>query len=249
MNDNINVFNNEEKNILGNLGENKETNIYGDNIWINDYKILFKKENLSKFVPTINMTNIEKLNSIMRLGIYLGIALFLFTGNSEYLLIILLVALLTYFIYKYQKDNMELFFNSYNNSNFNKIQKSLMNKESEVNPTVHNPFMNIDLIADDKTKEAAPPSWNDEDLKEKIEDKYNYNLYRDVGDLYGKSNSQRQFYTMPSTTIPNNQTSFAKWCYSSGPTCKETSIYCAPQMNPVPYLDNTNVTKDNNKLL
>ena len=249
MNDNINVFRNEEKNIVGNLGENEETNIYGDDIWINDYKILFKKDNLSKFVPTINMTNIEKLNSIMRLGIYLGISLFLFTGNSEYLLIILLVGLLTYFIYKYQKDNMELFFNSYNNSNFNKIQKSLMVRESEVKPTVDNPFMNIDLIADDKTKEAAPPSWNDEDLKEKIEDKYNYDLYRDVGDLYGKSNSQRQFYTMPSTTIPNNQTSFAKWCYSSGPTCKETSIYCAPQMNAVPYLDNTNVIKDNNKLL
>ena len=170
-------------------------------------------------------------------------------GKTEYLLIIILIGLLTYFIYKYQENNMELFFNSYNNSNFNKIQKSLMKNPSNIEPTVDNPFMNIDLIGDDKTKEAAPSSWNNENIKENIEDKYNYNLYRDVGDLYGKSNSQRQFYTMPSTTIPNNQTSFAKWCYSTGPTCKETSIYCAPQMNPVPYLDNTSVTKDNNQLL
>ena len=28
------------------------------------------------------------------------------------------------------------------------------------------------------------------------------NLYRDVGDLYGRNNSQREFYTMPSTTFP-----------------------------------------------
>ena len=99
-------------------------------------------------------------------------------------------------------------------------------KKSDIQPTVDNPMMNINLITDDKTKEKAPISWNNDELKEEIEDKYNYNLYRDVGDLYGKSNSQRQFYTMPSTTIPNNQTSFAKWCYSTGPTCKETSIYC-----------------------
>ena len=77
------------------------------------------------------MTNIEKLNSIMRLGIYLGIALFLFTNQSEYLLIVL-VALFTFFIYKYQQDKIELFFNSIDNSNFNKIQKSLMVNDSEV---------------------------------------------------------------------------------------------------------------------
>ena len=73
-----------------------------------------------------------------------------------------------------------------------------------------------------------------------IEDKFGYNLYRDVGDLYGKSNSQREFYTMPATTIPNNQTACAKWLYNTGPTCKEKSIYCTPEMDAVPYIDNTN---------
>lgn len=247
MDNKVDIFPNEEKESISK--NESEEKIYGDNFWYNNYKILFNRENLTKFLPTVEMTNIEKLNSIMRLGIYLGIALFLFTNQSEYLLIIVLVALFTFFIYKYQQDKIELFFNSIDNSNFNKIQKSLMINESEIKPTVNNPMMNINLITDDKTKEAAPNSWNNEEVKEEIEDKYNYNLYRDVGDLYGKSNGQRQFYTMPSTTIPNNQTSFAKWCYSTGPTCKETSIYCAPQMNPVPYLDNTNVIKDNNQLL
>ena len=247
MDNKVDIFPNEKKE-LNNENEAQEKN-YGDNFWYNNYKILFTRENLTKFLPTVEMTNIEKLNSIMRLGIYLGIALFLFTNQSEYLLIIVLVALFTYFIYKYQQDKIELFFNSIDNSNFNKIQKSLMVNDSEVKPTVHNPMMNINLITDDKTKEAAPNSWNNEEVKEEIEDKYNYNLYRDVGDLYGKSNGQRQFYTMPSTTIPNNQTSFAKWCYSTGPTCKETSIYCASQMNSIPYLDNTNVVKENNQLL
>ena len=31
----------------------------------------------------------------------------------------------------------------------------------------------------------------------------------------------RQFYTMPSTTIPNNQGDFGKFCYGDMPSCKE----------------------------
>jgi len=212
-----------------------------DSFWTDDYKILFDKEKLTDFFPTVNMTMIEKLNSIMRLSIYLSLALYILTGNYHYLFIMIIVAFFTYVIYATQKDNLELYFNSKPHSDENLIQKNVYENETDIKPTVQNPFMNINLITDNKEKEAAPPSWNNEEIQEKIEDKFNYNLYRDVGDLYGKSNSQREYYTMPSTTIPNNQTSFAKWCYGVGPTCKEKSIYCAPEMNQVPYLD-TNMT-------
>jgi len=208
--------------------------------WGDDYKILFNKEYATEFFPTINMTMIEKLNAIMRLSIYLSLALYILTYNYHYLFIMILVGLFTYVIYTTQKDNLELFFNSIPNSDENLIQKNVYENETEVKPTTQNPFMNINLITDNKLKDAAPPSWNNEEVQKNIEDKFNYNLYRDVGDLYGKSNSQREYYTMPSTTIPNNQTSFAKWCYGVGPTCKEKSIYCAPEMNPVPYVDNSN---------
>jgi hypothetical protein len=224
----------------------QKSKLYGDVFWTEDYKILFTGDNIPKFIPNAQMTTIEKLNAIMRLGIYLGLALYLFTGTIEYLYIILIIGLLTYFIYKYQLQNIELYLNSYENSNFNKIQKSLKKEPININPTVNNPMMNINLITDDKTKEQAPKTWNDENIQDKVEEKFNYDLYRDVGDLYGKSNSQRQYYQMPSTTIPNEQTSFAKWLYATGPTCKETSIYCAPQMDAVPYIDNTNVTKELN---
>ena len=226
----------------------KEEKIYGDKFWGIDHKILFTSDNIPKFIPNANMTTIEKMNALMRLSIYLGLSLFLFTGIIEYLLIILIIGGITYYIYTYHIDNVELFLNSYENSNFNKIQEALIEKPVDIEPTVNNPMMNINLITDDKTKEEAPKTWNDEKVQDKVEDKFNYNLYRDVGDLYGKSNSQREFYQMPSTTIPNNQTSFAKWLYATGPTCKETSIYCAPQMDPVPYIDNTNVTKNVNQL-
>ena len=223
---------------------NDETNLIEeqeliDLFWIDNYKILFYKERLADFFPTINMTLIEKLNAIFRLSIYLSIVLYLLTSNYLYLFIMIIVGAFTCFIYYNQKDNVELYFNSIPNSDNNLIQETVHEK-TDIKPTTENPFMNINLITDNKEKNAAPASWNDQTVKEDIEDKFGYNLYRDVGDLYGKSNSQRQYYTVPSTTIPNNQTSFAKWCYGVGPTCKEKSIYCAPEMNQVPYIDTNN---------
>jgi hypothetical protein len=213
-----------------------------DPFWTENYKILFYNDKLSKFFPTINMTLIEKLNAVFRMSIYMSILLYLFTGNYLYFYIMIIVGAFTIFIFYKQRNNIELFFNSINNSNDNLIvQREIKEKSNEIVPTTENPFMNINLITDDKMKEAAPPSWNNDDLQKNIEEKFGYNLYRDVGDLYGKSNSQRQYYTAPSTTIPNNQTAFAKWCYNVGPTCKESSIYCAPEMNQVPYIDTTNI--------
>lgn len=209
-----------------------------DPFWTENYKILFYRERLTDFFPTIQMTVIEKLNAIFRLSIYLSILLYLLTNNYLYLYIMIIIGAFTCFIYYNQKNNVELYFNSIPESNDNIIEETI-HEINNVTPTVENPFMNINLITDNKEKEAAPPSWNNDKVQENIEDKFGYNLYRDVGDLYGKSNSQRQYYTMPSTTIPNNQTSFAKWLYSVGPTCKEKSIYCAPEMNQVPFVDTT----------
>lgn len=228
---------------------NEDTNL-GDPFWANDYTILFTSNRLSNFFPTTDMSLIEKLNALFRLSIYLGIALYIFTANYVYLYIFIIIGALTYFIYYYQYDNINLYLNNDDDTEYNLIQENLKenykeNFDNSRKPTVNNPFMNINLITNNPTLGSSPPSWNNKEIKEEIEDKFNYNLYRDVGDLYGKNNSQRQFYTAPSTTIPNNQTAFAKWCYSSGPTCKEKSLYCSPEMNAVPYLDQTYPYKDN----
>ncbi len=215
--------------------------VNNDNFWYNDYKILFLSNRLTEFFPTVDMSLIEKLNAIFRLSIYLSIILYLITGNYLYLYIMIIVAGFTIYIYYNQRDNIELFFNSINNSDDNVIVKRIVESESDVKPTTENPFMNINLITDNKEKSSAPPSWNNNDMKQNIEENFNFNLYRDVGDLYGKSNSQRQYYTMPSTTIPNEQTAFAKWCYNSGPICKNDSIYCSPEMPQVPFVDTSDV--------
>ena len=56
---------------------------------------------------------------------------------------------------------------------------------------------------------------------------FNHNLFRDVDELWERANSQRQFYTIPNTAIPNNQKEFANWLYRSpGGNCKTDQGRC-----------------------
>ncbi len=219
--------------------------VMSDPFWLDQPSILFQSDRLNQFFPTYTMTFIEKLNSISRLAIYLGVALYIVSSNYNWLYLAILVPIFTVFMYKSQKDNIETYFNNYDSLD-NEINESELLTPETVKPTVNNPFMNVNLITDDRNRAPATASWNNDSVMKDIEEKFNYNLYRDTGDLYGKNNSQRQYVTMPSTTIPNDQNTFAKWLYQVGPTCKEKGIYCAPEFNPFPYVDTSNAYEHTN---
>lgn len=211
---------------------NKDKKIDGDKFWSEDFSILYQTDRLTEFFPNYQMTMIEKLNALTRLGIYLGVVLSLLLRNYLYLYIIIIGFLGTFFVYKTQLNNLELYFNSYNSQRNKNNERILLDKPC-TRPTVNNPMMNFNIITDKRDRTKACTSWDSKKVKEEIENKFNYNLYRNVSDLYGKNNSQRQYYTMPSTTMPNDQTAFAKWCYNTGPTCKERTLYCAPIYSPL----------------
>lgn len=213
-------------------------NVISDPFWFEKISILFEKNKLIEFFPTYQMTLVEKLNAITRLGIYLGLVLYFVTKKYLYLYIPIIVGAFTIFIFKTQRKNIELYFNSYD-SELNRDNKKILKEKKCTKSSINNPFMNINIISDDPAKTVACDTWNNQEESKKVEDNFNYNLYRDVSDLYGKNNSQRQFYTMPSTTLPNDQTAFAKWCYSTGPTCKEKSINCTTRWGPS-VLDTSN---------
>lgn len=192
--------------------------------WFEDVGIIFQQMN--RFYPTYQMTLVEKLNAIMRLSLYIGLVLTLVSRNYLYLYVPVVIGLFTWFIYNNQRENIEKFFAEYDYKNCDTDKPC-------VKPTVENPFMNFNLITDARDRPPACRSYNNTEIQHEIEDKFNYNLYRDVGDLYSKNNSQREYYTMPSTKVVSDQTSYAKWLYGQGPTCKEEGIKCAPDWSPI----------------
>ena len=162
------------------------------------------------------MTYNQKLNAITRLCIYVGIILYLYSENIYYIILILLALVVIYVVY----------INSNNNENFETPEDIL------VKPTVDNPLMNFNIITDNPDKPRASISYEPE-MKEEINEKIyrspyvDNKLFSSTFDLENNKSLERQFYTMPSTTMPNDQKAFAKWCYESGPTCKERTLYCA----------------------
>jgi hypothetical protein len=90
-------------------------------------------------------------------------------------------------------------------------------------PSPRNPFMNV-LIDEIKYNPRRPEAKSVENpvVKSTMDDFFRVNWFSDPTDVFGKSQGQRQFITMPSTTIPNDRESFQDWLYKiPGKTCKE----------------------------
>jgi hypothetical protein len=90
-------------------------------------------------------------------------------------------------------------------------------------PTARNLFMNVlldEIKYNPGRPEAAPV--NDPTVKQTMDDYFRVQWFSDPTDVFGKNQSQRQFVTQPSTTVPNDQGAFADWLYKiPGKTCKE----------------------------
>jgi hypothetical protein len=89
-------------------------------------------------------------------------------------------------------------------------------------PTLKNPYMNV--LNDEKTynpTRAAAAPIDAPIVKQSLDDFFRTNFYNDPTDVFGKQQDQRQYYTVPSTTIPNDRESLQNWLYNIEPkNCK-----------------------------
>lgn len=203
-----------------------------DPFWYDDIEILWDSDRLIEFFPSKDHTIEERLNAIMRLCIYISILLLAYGRKHEYIFIAVGGGLFTYYIYKNKSQREK----ELKKLHFEELSKIEGFEDIECSkPTLDNPFMNATMKDYMNIKEGKivdrPPACDITvpDVKEEVDKLFNNNLYRDIDDVFGKMNSQRQFYTMPSTTIPNDRESFQKWLYDSPMTCKEDQNYCLRQ--------------------
>ena len=182
-------------------------------------------KNVFEVIPSQKMTYDEKLNAISRLVIYLSIIGFLFTFSITYLFmgIITLVG-----IYFYKKKFKESFSGKTKTVTFNEIKEEYY----PIKPT--NPLGNV-LVSDysqDPTRKEAPPSFNpevvemiDKKTKEGIQEIDNgldvKQIFTGLGNNFEFDGMMRQFYSMPSTSIPNDQQAYGNFLYGEMSSCKD----------------------------
>ena len=209
-----------------------------DKIWTQDVTVLYQNNRIREIIPVEDMTLAEKLNSLMRLSIIAGVILTVLTSDYKYLYAPIIMAFIQIGAIHMEpdmiKDSTEKF-SPVDNINFNEPEevKEMIKPEERSNiighnkvcikPTKENPFMNA-MTYDSRYKQSACASYDIEKLQKNIDEFFNDNLYKDISDIYNKRSSQRQFFTMPYTTFPNDSGNFAKWLYGEPNTCKEGKL-------------------------
>ena len=96
-------------------------------------------------------------------------------------------------------------------------------KAKTTQPSAKNPFMNV-LIDEMKYNPTRPAAASvlDPTVRVSLDEFFKTEFYSDPTDVFGKTQGQRQWVTMPSTSIPNDVESYQNWLYRiPGKTCKE----------------------------
>ena len=197
--------------------------------WFEKFSILYDKKYLFEILPKKEFDLSRKLNALLRFTIYYCLTLYLMdTKRFQMLYFILGMAIFTYVIHSKYKT---AFINTVNNKLMNDSQNVNMNDlNGEYSlPSKDNPFMNPLLTDYGKdTFKPAIDSYNNKGIQRVIEENFEEDLYKDVTDIFGKNNSQRQFFSVPGNSVPNDRDTFMKWCYQTPPTCKEgNGLQCA----------------------
>ena len=76
-------------------------------IWYNDLNSFFDINNLLIYFPTSDMVYIEKLNTILRLSMYISILLFAVLNDRRAFFLVIIVAIITYILYSVENNQEE----------------------------------------------------------------------------------------------------------------------------------------------
>lgn len=222
--------------------------IYDTPYWLNDPTILFNKNMIMEVWPLNTMSANQKLNAVTRLVIILTLLGFLVTQNNRIIItgFVTLVAItLLYYFEKRQAIKNEI--NNSVKEGYENLSKPALDVMNYTRPTNNNPLMNVLLpqIQDTPQRASAAPAANhviereiNNKTKLQIESQFNdpkidEKLFKDLGDNFQFDTSMRQFYATANTQIPNDQQSFAEFCYGDMISCKEgNELACSRSMPP-----------------
>jgi hypothetical protein len=212
--------------------------------WLNNPSILLKQNDIFELWPTQNMKADRKLNAISRLIIILTLLGYLVTRKAKFVItgfITLIVIVILHSIQKSDKAHKEGFVsdsNAYIGANVgpgSDAEIYNLTKQIYTEPTITNPIMNVLLteINDNPNRKPAAPAYNEAveaEINKKTIDMVKDNfkdpniderLFKDLGDSFTFDQSMRTWYATANTQVPNDQQSFAEFCYGDMISCRD----------------------------
>lgn len=215
--------------------------------WLKNPKILLTEAR--EFFPFMEINRrctASALNSFTRFGFYLGLLLAVIRMDVGWLLLCIAFAGLSIALW-YWMESMDSVRESFIDAESPIVDPEvvggqyipdIIGRSGRTGPTAANPFMNVLMTEYSDSPLRAPAKSTDSGRVGSELDQYFDTMFnRDPGDVFQKTQSQRQFITMPSTSIPNDQESYMNWLYRTpGQTCKEGNTdACVFDTGPTTY--------------
>tara|TARA_R110002012_G_scaffold320492_4_gene544270 strand:- start:366 stop:965 length:600 start_codon:yes stop_codon:yes gene_type:complete len=197
-----------------------------NSFWFNEPSILLRKDKVLQLWPYESMSFEDKLNAATRFVILISILGYMVLNNYLILLfgIVLILGLLL--LYRGTKQSMIESFETQLHSDDDKFTKQnpLYNVlMSDYSGDVNKPALKAKYS---KTQEAAiNKSAKDFVLDNNKDNKEIGKIFTNHVNQVEFEQSMRQFHMNPSTSIPNTQDDFLKYCYGDLHTEKPLKIY------------------------
>ena len=175
-------------------------------IWYENPTVLLKSWNMVPFTKNIT----ENSNSLARLAIIIIVLINMSNVSQTYHSIPVILLIFSFIMKPVEKFTIAK--RKYKKCRF---------------PSKENPFMNFTVGEHIKNPKAKPACPRDKEVKKAcrdafLEGKKDYN----VTDFFNRNHSDLAFYTMPVTTIVNDQTGFAKKLFGEGGLCRSYGKNC-----------------------
>ena len=195
--------------------------------WLTDYRILYVNDLYLQFYPNKDMTRIEQLNSIARFSWYSLIIFIILGQNKKWIYLPILILLLTIALFYLDKNDQRKKSEQNAIDQATNRQDMLIKKKKCRKPTKNNPFMNSslnDVLTSGTIDDQEPPcDITDPKIKEQVKQNFEEDLYQNVGDLFGKKHSDRQFYTV---NHEFDTLKYANFLFKKKDTCKKDGTGC-----------------------
>lgn len=225
--------------------------------WTENPNILLQSNYVTELFPIESMSITQKLNAVTRLVILMTLFSFVYSKSLTILLVGILSIMFIYFLHAYKKTDTETSDDVKEGFGLSEPAADLVKTSAEFKsdmvfqkPNANNPLGNV-LVTDylyNPNKKPAPPGYNEEVRKDILEqakqmvlnnnkgnDDLTNKLFTDLGDAFVFEQSLRPFYSTASTTIPNDQTTFAEFCYGSMVSCKDGNAFACVKNNATKY--------------
>jgi hypothetical protein len=178
------------------------------------------------FFPSRDLSLEQQLNAVSRIIIILGVGGYLYSRNTRNLLIasVLLFSIYVFYIFKGKDKKKVSFYEPFESPGSKVCEKNVKFQP----PSAKNPMGNVtqEDIEEATLVEklpAVPSAENGDSINRATQEAITglnpshrgivNKLHSTLGDQLVFESSMRNFYSMPSTTIPNDRKGFTDFCY------------------------------------